>query len=232
MSLEFPADGRLPDDLPENPLPLALEWFEHAQQHAGVRNPNAMTLVTLGVDGPAARVVLCKQFVVDPGYLVFYTNYESAKARAMASEPRVAVVMHWDSLGRQVRIEGLAQRSPAAESDAYFAKRGWGSQLGAWGSDQSRPLASRAALIAQIRERAESLGIELGDDTTTLAGSEPPPVPRPPHWGGFRVGIRALELWAEGADRVHDRARWERLIECGDDGEFSAGAWRATRLQP
>ena len=227
--------GRLPRALPHDPMPYARDWFEYAHAESGQRNPNAMTLVTVGGDGqPAGRVVLCKEFVADPGYLVFYTNYESAKSRALENNPRCAAVMHWDALGRQIRIEGEAVRSPAAESDRYFATRGWGSQLGAWGSDQSRPIDSRAELIAQVRRRAARLGLELGDDTTTLApGGDPPPdIPRPPHWGGFRLWVAAIELWVEGADRIHDRARWERRL-ARSGGELSAAAdWQHARLQP
>ena len=102
---------------------------------------------------PSARVVLCKEFIaLIPGYLVFYTNYKSDKARQIASNDKVALLFHWDSFGRQVRIEGQAVLSPAEESDTYFASRDWGSQLGAWGSDQSSPLESRAALIAQVEQ--------------------------------------------------------------------------------
>jgi pyridoxamine 5'-phosphate oxidase len=219
--------------LPDDPLPLALEWFNAAQHLSGQRNPNAMTLVTVGAQQqPSARIVLCKAFVADPGYLVFYTNYNSRKGDELAAEPRVAAVMHWDSLGRQIRVEGLAVRSPVAESDAYFATRGWGSQLGAWGSDQSRPLASRADLVRQLRARAADLGIELGDDTTTLAGSDPPPIPRPPHWGGYRIWISALELWVEGSDRIHDRARWERALTRSAGDMVAPGGWSKSRLQP
>ncbi len=233
MASDHPTGSRLPDVLPENPLPLARQWFDHALEHASQRNPDSMTLVTLSGDGqPAARVVLCKDFVVDPGYLVFYTNYESDKGRALALNPRVATVMHWDALGRQVRCEGLALRSPAAESDAYFASRGRGSQLGAWGSDQSRPLGSRGELIAQVRRRASELGVELAPDTTTVESNEAPPLPRPPHWGGYRIWIGALELWAEGADRIHDRARWARSLKLDPAGGCVAGEWSRARLQP
>lgn len=228
------AADRLPDSLPADPLPLAAEWLAHALNASGQRNPNAMTLVSVGEAGqPSARIVLCKEFKADPGYLVFYTNYESHKSRELTANPRVACVMHWDALGRQIRIEGQAVRSPAAESDAYFATRGWGSQLGAWGSDQSRPLASRDELVAQLRHRADTLGIQLGDNTYTLAGDSAPSIARPPHWGGYRVWIRALELWVEGSDRIHDRARWERELEAGSGGtDFTAGTWSGQRLQP
>lgn len=233
MQPDFPNGGRLPDALPDDPLPLAEEWFEHAQQNAAQRNPNSMTLSTLSGDGaPAARIVLCKAFVADPGYLVFYTNYQSEKGQALASNPRVATVMHWDALGRQLRCEGLAVRSPAAESDAYFASRSWASRLGAWGSDQSRPLKSRPALIAQIRRRAADLGIELGDDLDTLASDAEPELPRPPHWGGYRVWIGAVELWAEGTDRIHDRARWARSLKLDGDAGCVPGEWSHSRLQP
>lgn len=228
------ATDRLPDNLPDDPLPLAAEWLEHARSASGQRNPNAMTLVSVGESGqPSARIVLCKEFRADPGYLVFYTNYESHKSRELTTNPRVACVMHWDALGRQIRIEGQAVRSPAAESDAYFETRGWGSQLGAWGSDQSRPLESRDELVAQLRQRAGTLGIELGDNTHTLAGDSAPTIARPPHWGGYRVWIHALELWVEGSDRIHDRARWERKLEAtGSAAEFTAGSWSRHRLQP
>lgn len=225
--------GRLPAQLPENPMPLALQWFDYAQDAANQRNPNAFTLATVNDDGvPSARVVLCKAFVADPGYLVFYTNYQSAKARAVLANSRVAAVMHWDALGRQLRVEGFAVKSPAAESDAYFASRGWGSQLGAWGSDQSRPITSREQLVQQIRDRAVKLGVALGDDINTLAVDTSPEIRRPPHWGGFRIWPTALELWVEGADRIHDRARWERRLHARDEHSFDCGSWTASRLQP
>lgn len=224
---------RLPDTLPQNPLDLASEWFAYAQEHAAQPNPNAMSLVSIGENGqPSVRIVLCKSFVTDPGYLVFYTNYESRKGRELIANSRVAVVMHWDALGRQIRIEGQAVQSPAAESNRYFASRAWGSQLGAWGSDQSRPLESRQQLLTQLRERAAVLGIELGDDTHTLAGATPPVIPRPPYWGGFRIWIQAIELWVEGGDRIHDRARWERTLTGNPSGEFAVGNWSGSRLQP
>ncbi|WP_197493298.1 pyridoxamine 5'-phosphate oxidase [Woeseia oceani] len=227
------AMDRLPEVLPQNPMELASEWFTHAQEQAAQRNPNAMSLVSVGDDlQPSVRIVLCKAFVAEPGYLVFYTNYQSRKSTEISAHPRVAAVMHWDALGRQIRIEGQAVRSPASESDAYFATRGWGSQLGAWGSDQSRPLESRDKLIEQLRARANDLGVALGEDTNTLASATPPTIPRPPHWGGFRIWIQAIELWVEGGDRIHDRARWHRTLTAGDAQGFAAGSWSGNRLQP
>ncbi len=222
----------LPLELPGNPMLVAESWLGEAMDQALQRNPNAMTLATVGSEGqPSGRVVLCKAFVADPGYLVFYTNYRSRKVRELADHPQVAAVFHWDSLGRQVRIEGIAVQSPAAESDAYFTTRPWGSQLGAWGSDQSAPVESRDALIAQVKERAAELGLQLDGDTQTLAAAAPP-IPRPPHWGGIRIWVSAIELWIEGPDRIHDRACWQRTLSRQDEHSFSATPWVGTRLQP
>jgi pyridoxamine 5'-phosphate oxidase len=224
---------RLPDELPGNPMHWAAAWLDEATSQQVQRNPNSMTLVTVGAEGwPSARVVLCKDFVPDPGYLVFYTNYRSRKVLELRANPRVAVTFHWDALGRQVRIEGIAMLSPAAESDAYFASRHWGSQLGAWGSDQSAPLASRDALFAQLRERAAELELNVSDDLQSLQDADRPAIPRPDHWGGVRVWANRVELWIEGKDRIHDRACWQRSLDGKDEHEFTAGPWQGTRLQP
>lgn len=223
----------LPDPLPANPLAWANAWLEHATAEAVQRNPNSMTLATVAGNGqPSARVVLCKAFVVDPGYLVFYTNYRSRKMTEAFEQPDVAATFHWDTLGRQVRIEGVAVRSPADESDAYFASRHWGSQIGAWGSDQSAPVASRDALISQVAARARAIGVEVADDLQTLAGRKPANVPRPKHWGGVRIWPRQVELWIEGTDRIHDRATWTRSLSADTGHSFTVGAWSGTRLQP
>ena len=197
----------------------AESWLEAATADRVQRNPNAMTLATVGAgSGPSARVVLCKSFVADPGYVVFYTNYESRKGIEIADNDRVAVVFHWDALGRQIRLEGVAVRSPADESDAYFLSRDHGSQLGAWGSDQSRPIDSRQAFLRQLEERAAAPGDRLAT--------------RPPHWGGYRVWADAVELWVEGKDRIHDRARWTRELRSVSGSRFAPTPWRGTRLQP
>ncbi len=224
---------RLPTELPANPMHWAKAWLDEAFEKDVLRNPHAMTAVTVDENGqPAGRMVLCKEFVVDPGYLVFYTNYKSDKARHLDNNNRIALVFHWDSSGRQVRLEGQAVRSPAEESDSYFATRDWTSQLGAWGSDQSSPLESRAALIAQVGRRAMKLGVGAAKNLKSIAVADRPVIPRPPHWGGFRVWPRRIELWIEGADRIHDRARWERTLERRDDDTFAVGEWTGTRLQP
>ena len=224
---------RLPTELPNDPMRWAKAWLDQAVAEQVQRNPNAMTAITVGTDGrPSGRSVLCKEFVADPGYVVFYTNYKSDKARQIAENNNVALLFHWDAFGRQVRMEGIAVKSPAEESDAYFATRDWGSQLGAWGSDQSSPIESRAALIAQVGRRAVKLGVQAAASMKAIAAEDRPVIQRPPHWGGFRVWPRRIELWMEGTDRIHDRARWERSVEQGDSDEFAVGVWSGTRLQP
>ena len=223
----------LPEVLPDHPLDWAHAWLVHAGDNAVQRNPNAMTLSTVGGNGePSARVVLCKAFVCDPGYLVFYTNYKSKKVAQLSANPQVALTFHWDAFGRQVRMQGLAVRSPATESDTYFATRDWGSRLGAWGSDQSAPLESRAALFRQIRERAATLGVDVSDDLGSLKSGDLPEIPRPPHWGGIRVWPHRIELWIEGADRIHERAAWTRSLEPAGEHAFEPGPWSGIRLQP
>ncbi|MGI9270908.1 MAG: pyridoxamine 5'-phosphate oxidase [Woeseiaceae bacterium] len=224
---------RLPDELPDDPMHWVEAWLADAAEKKVKRNPNSIAIVTCGTDAkPAARMVLCKEFQADLGYLVFYTNYKSTKARQIAENPNVAVLIHWDQLGRQVRIEGQAIRSPDAESDAYFATRDWGSQIGAWGSDQSAPLESRNALIKQVGKRALKLGVNVAKNLQSIVGADKPVIQRPPHWGGFRVWADCVELWIEGKDRIHDRARWERSLTQLDDDSFEVGDWSGTRLQP
>ena len=153
MSIDYMSE-QLPTALPNDPMAWAQAWLTEATERAVQPNPNAMTLATATAAGEvSARIVLCKSFVADPGYLVFYSNYESRKGREIAENSRVSALFHWDQLGRQIRLEGTAVRSPAAESDEYFASRHRGSQLGAWGSDQSRPIESRDALKQQLAER-------------------------------------------------------------------------------
>ncbi|MEQ9561338.1 MAG: pyridoxamine 5'-phosphate oxidase [Woeseiaceae bacterium] len=223
----------LPDTLPSDPMHWADAWIKEAAAANVQRNPNAMTLATVAASGQAsARVVLCKSFVPDPGYLVFYTNYRSRKAVEIENDNRVSALFHWDSFGRQIRIEGLAVRSPEQESDAYFESRDWGSRLGAWGSDQSATIESRDALVRQIRSRAADLGIALGETTTTLRHDNRVRIERPPHWGGYRLWVTAIELWIEGTDRIHDRALWTRDIVRRSEESFSVTPWTGTRLQP
>ena len=224
---------RLPSELPADPMRWAKAWLDQEFERGVLRNPHAMAAATVDENGqPAGRMVLCKEFIVEPGYVVFYTNYKSDKARHLESNNRLSLLFHWDNSGRQVRLEGEAVRSPAEESDAYFATRDWASQLGAWGSDQSSPLESRTALITQVGKRAMKLGVGAAINLKSIAVADRPVIPRPPHWGGYRVWPRRIELWIEGADRIHDRARWERSLKRNDDDTFTAGEWTGTRLQP
>jgi len=219
MSNEF-----LPEPLPDDPMGLMLGWFHEARALAVQPNPDAMVVASVGPDQkPSARVVLCRH-VDAAGYVVFYTNYDSRKGRELIEHPRAAAVIHWDTLHRQIRIEGRVLRSPGPESDAYFSRRALDSRLGAWASRQSEPLASRAALTEQIAEVATRFNI--------AAGAQTGEVPRPPHWGGFRIWIDALELWIEGPGRIHDRAVWRRELRPRDEFSFDAGAWTSTRLNP
>jgi pyridoxamine 5'-phosphate oxidase len=214
-----PSSEILGNPLPAQPLLLASEWLAEAWRRRLQPNPNAMTLATATPEGwPAARIVLCKDVVGIPGYVVFYTNFQSRKGLELAHNPRAAAVMHWDHMRRQVRIEGVVEAAPAADSDAYFASRARGSRIGAWASAQSRPVASREALLAQVKEA-----------TDRFATGE---VPRPSFWGGYRLWAEAVELWVEGDARIHDRARWTRSLSRGADGSLSPGPWSVTRLQP
>lgn len=215
----------LPEPLDATPWRLFSEWF-YAARAANVQpNPDAMVVATVSPEGrPAARVVLCRHFVPDPGYLVFFTNYESRKGRELEASPRAAGVLHWDPLQRQVRVEGPVVKSPDAESDAYFAQRPLVSRLSAWASEQSQPLASRQALIEAVANVARRFGLE----PTATEGV----VPRPPHWGGYRLWLDQIELWVEGPGRTHDRALWTRQLERKNEFEFKGSAWTATRLNP
>lgn len=225
----------LPEPLPDSPLALFRTWFEEAHEANVTDNPNAMVLATVDTatdpPQPDARVVLCKALDDRLGVLTFYTNFDSRKGRELARTPRACAVFHWDAMERQVRIEGPALRAPDADSDAYFASRHAGSRVGAWASDQSRPLASRQALLARVAEQAARFGVPLRDGLE--AESVDVDIPRPPHWGGYRLWIAALELWSGGAHRVHDRARWTRTVTApADGGDVTLGPWQCTRLQP
>jgi pyridoxamine 5'-phosphate oxidase len=208
-------------------------WLKEAIAAEVQRNPNSMTISSVGADSrPSSRVVLVKEFVPDPGYLVFYTNYRSKKSLELDANPNAAALMHWDALGRQIRIEGTVVRSPESESDAYFATRDWGSQLGAWGSDQSEPIESHDALVLQVRQRAVELGLKLDPQTMALSNDDVPEISRPAHWGGFRLWATMIELWIEGKSRIHDRASWHRDILRASEHSFTTTPWIGARLQP
>jgi pyridoxamine 5'-phosphate oxidase len=215
----------LPEPLPTDPMPLFQEWFREAVARRAQPNPDSMIIATTASSGePSARVVLCKRIRVDAGYVVFFTNYQSRKGRELAARPRAAAVLHWDALHRQVRIEGPVVRSPESESDQYFASRALDSRVAAWASEQSEPLASRETLLQRVQEFEVRFGIAPSAENGT--------VPRPPHWGGHRLWVDTIELWTEGAHRIHDRAVWKRSLHRADEYSFAGDSWRSTRLNP
>lgn len=220
---------QLPEPLPADPFALFRSWWEEAHAKAVQPNPNAMTVATVDPDGRvSARILLCKAINVVDGYFVFYTNYTSRKAGAIEAGSRIALVFHWDVLDRQVRVEGIARRSPGAESDAYFASRPWQSRIGAWASNQSQPIESSQAMRDRVAQTLRRFGL---DPDHPPADGETVRIPRPEHWGGYRVWADRIELWSAGLGRVHDRARWSRTLTPGPEG-FRATPWTATRLQP
>lgn len=231
-----PVNQLLPQPLPADPLPIFEAWFNQAHTLAVQPNPNAMSLATVDADAaPSVRIVLCKQYNLSLGYFVFYTNYSGRKGTELHHAPRAAACFHWDALDRQVRIEGPVTPSPAAESDAYFASRPAVSRVSAWASNQSQPIASRDALLAQLRATESRLGIDL-DRYDRDPSAQNPVIPRPPHWGGFRLWAQRVELWVGGVGRLHDRAAWTRSLAPqtvdGVPGFSAASQWASTRLQP
>ncbi|MFT9384465.1 MAG: pyridoxamine 5'-phosphate oxidase [Acetobacter orientalis] len=193
-------------DLAADPFVLFAEWMHEAEK-SEPSDPNAMTLATSTPDGhPSARIILLKG--ADRRGFVFYTNQQSRKGDELAQNPNVALLFHWKSLRRQIRIEGAVTPVTPQEADAYFASRSRISRLGAIASDQSRPLADRALFEARVKE-AETLYAHTD-------------IPRPDNWSGYRVTPSAFEFWQERPYRLHDRARWV----------LQTGMWSTTRLYP
>jgi len=204
----------LPAELPADPLPVLESWLKDA--FADIRNAHAMTLATVEPDGrPSARMVICRGLDSRAGWIVFYTDRESAKGRALDLNPRAALVFNWDAHERQARIEGPVTLAPDSDSDAYWNSRPPDARAAAAASNQSRPLASRAEFLARIEEEKRP-----GND-----------IPRPKRWGGYCVWAERVELWVGQPARAHDRALWTRSLVPTDEG-FRGGAWHATRLQP
>lgn len=204
---EYRERGLTEADLDPDPFVQFQQWLDAAIA-ANLIEPTAMTLATATPEGrPAARMVLLRGF--DERGFVFYTNYDSRKGEELAANPWAALVFYWAALERQVRIEGAVAPVASEESDAYFATRHPGSRLGAWASPQSRPIPDRAAL----EQRMAELEAQYPDGA----------VPRPPHWGGYRVTPASLEFWQGRPNRLHDRLRYRRQPD---------GLWLIERLAP
>lgn len=191
----------------DDPFAIFRDWLAEAET-SELNDPNAIALATVDADGlPNVRIVLLKE--IEDDAFVFYTNYESVKGRELQASGAAAFALHWKSLRRQVRVRGTVSKEDGPQADAYYKSRALESRIGAWASEQSRPLASREALMV----RAAKLGVQKGLDPE-----------RPPFWGGFRLRPVEIEFWADGAFRLHDRFRWTRT---------SPGApWQVERLNP
>ena len=190
-----------------DPFALARSWLDEATL-SEPNDPNAIALATVDENGlPNVRMVLLKEIEADA--FVFYTNYQSRKAQELDSVGKVAFVLHWKSLTRQIRVRGLVSREDGPQADAYYQSRSLQSRLGAWASDQSRPLSSRTALMARVAQ----MGLTHGANPD-----------RPAHWGGYRIRPLEIEFWADGAYRLHDRFRWSR--------ERIDNAWEISQLNP
>ena len=208
MRLEYEGEPLRAADLATDPIRQLEIWLRDAVE-AGLSEPNAMTLATAGADGlPSARMVLLKH--VDERGFVFCTNLESRKGRDLAARPAAALVFWWPSLVRQVRVEGRVQGTPNDESDAHHRARPRGAQIAAWASPQSRFLEDREAIDRRFREAERRFAADAA-------------VPRPPHWGCYRVAPERIEFWRGGLHRLSDRFLYRRA---GD------GSWLRTRLAP
>ncbi|WP_375281859.1 pyridoxamine 5'-phosphate oxidase [Pseudooctadecabacter sp.] len=196
----------------DDPFEIVRAWMAEAHE-SEINDPNAIALSTVDADGlPNARMVLLKDVESDgqgDGAFVFYTNYGSQKGRELDASGKAAFVMHWKSLRRQIRVRGTVSREDGPAADEYFASRSLKSRLGAWASDQSAPLSSRAALVAEVAK------------VTATKGTNPK---RPPFWGGFRISPVEIEFWADGDFRLHNRFRWSRLGR--------SDPWEIDRLNP
>ena len=208
---EYAVGGLHESDLSDEPIPMFRRWL-HDAVVAGLHEPNAMVLATASASGtPASRTVLLKG-LGQRGF-VFFTNYDSRKGLELAESPRCSLLFPWHALERQVRVEGEAVRLSAAENDAYFATRPRAAQLGAWASPQSEVVAGRAVLEERYAQAA-----------ARFEGAE---IPRPQHWGGYRVEPVAVEFWQGRLARMHDRLRYRRT-RAGDE----AAGWFTERLAP
>ena len=215
-----PTGELLAEPLPDAPFRMLVAWLDEARAIPDLSTPDAMMVATVDEEGrPDARTVLCRGVDVEAGHLVFYGNRQSAKGRQLAANPVATGVFYWDALHRQVRVSGSVERSPNDESNAYFDSRPRASRIAAWASRQSQPLESRAQLLDAFHETARRFGGLEGEHL----------VPRPPHWGGYRLIASRVELWVGSEIRIHDRVVWERE---GSGPGAERGPWNRTRLQP
>jgi len=191
----------------DDPFQIAKNWLAEAVS-SEINDPNAIALSTVDADGlPNARMVLLKD--IEDAAFVFYTNYDSQKGQELQASGKAAFVMHWKSLRRQIRVRGVVEKEDGPQADAYYNSRSLQSRIGAWASQQSRPLSSRASLMADAAKQ----GVRRGTHPT-----------RPPFWGGFRITPLEIEFWADGAFRLHDRFKWSR--------ETVEKPWIISRLNP
>ncbi|HVJ45450.1 MAG TPA: pyridoxamine 5'-phosphate oxidase [Luteolibacter sp.] len=202
---EYTMHGLRRADLHADPVEQFSIWFSQAVSF-GVHEPNAMTVATVSPDGmPSQRTLLLKQF--DASGFVFFTNYRSRKAGQLAENPRASLLFPWITIERQVIVQGIVEKSTAAESDEYFQSRPRDSRIGAWVSDQSAVISNRDFLVARLAE---------------IERQYPGEIPRPPHWGGYRLIPETIEFWQGGAARLHDRFIYRR----------ENSGWQIDRLSP
>ncbi|MCA8870165.1 MAG: pyridoxamine 5'-phosphate oxidase [Rhodobacteraceae bacterium] len=191
----------------DDPFAIARAWLAEAELREP-NDPNAMALASVDASGmPNVRMVLLKE--IEAAAFVFYTNYQSVKAQELTASGKAAFVMHWKSLRRQIRVRGRVEREDGVKADEYYASRSLPSRLGAWASNQSAPLKSRASLMVEVAKVTATKGVNPA---------------RPPFWGGYRIIPDEIEFWADGEFRLHDRFRWQR--------QNASGKWRITRLNP
>jgi len=218
----------LSQSMTQNPLLLLQSWLNEAMELDLQPNPDTMAIATSNSQGlPNVRMVLCKEINTEEGYVVFYTNYNSVKSLEIKENPKCSALFHWDKLGYQIRIRGEILQSPDEENDAYFASRHLGSQVGAWASNQSDPVVDRQALDDQFRKILDRFN--LTNESITRNEQK---IPRPPHWGGYRLWIEEIEFWLNQKDRLHDRLHFRRALTISSEGIETEKNWTGKRLQP